>query len=150
VFSSRLFRRLSLRSWRVCRVSRRLHLFSVSVQLKPTGVTQEGVNTARAFFPVSCFFLPTVPLMLASVFLSREGFSRPSPSSKHLKFEFVNDSRSYSAVLLLSTSLPGIIRRQKNKNRTLAEIPNSCGDLIYFLVDKMGYPSSKMKNYNTK
>ena len=66
----------------LCSVSRGLHLFSVfAVQLEPTGVTQEGVNTGASFFFLYFFYAPPSSCGACLHFLSREGFGRPCPSS---------------------------------------------------------------------
>ena len=86
-----------------------------SVQLEPTGVTQEGVNTGAFFFFLCFFFAPPSSCGACLNFLSREGFGCPYPSSTP-KLNFVY-SRSFSAINRFP--LPGTKVRKKP---TLAEI----------------------------
>ena len=100
----------------LCSVSCGLHLFSVfSVQLEPTGVTQEGVNTRAFFFFLRFLYAPPSSCSACLNFLSREGFGHPCPSPTP-KSNFVY-SRSFSAVNRFP--LPGTKVRKKP---TLAEI----------------------------
>ncbi len=90
VFSSHVLATVPLvkarRVLHFCSVSRGLHLFRApysvyfSVQLEPTEVTQEGVNTGAFFFFLCIFFCaPPSPCGACLHFYREKGSAVPSP-----------------------------------------------------------------------
>ena len=87
-----------------------------SVQLEPTRVTQEGVNTGAIIFFLCFFSAPPSSCGACLHFLSREGFGRPCPSSTP-KSNFVY-SRSFSAILCIALHYyQAKVRKKKHSRR---------------------------------